>query len=89
MRRKLRSPSRPETSSRSECNPELGTLHECRLVCSFLITDAQSPKLIEPGKAPLNDPTPSAQSAATFCVALGEPGHDVAGMQTLRIASAS
>ncbi len=52
-------------------------------VGSFFITDAQSPKLIEPGKAPLNDPAPSAQSAAMFCVALGEPGHDVPGTQTL------
>jgi hypothetical protein len=53
------------------------------MVGSFLITDAQSPKLIQPSERPLDDPPPSAQSAAMFCVALGEPRHDVAGTQTL------
>ena len=52
-------------------------------VGSFLITDAQSPKLIEPSERRLDDPTPSAQSASMFGVALGQPGHDVAVTQTL------
>ena len=48
-------------------------------VSSFLITDAQSAKLIEPGERPLHDPPPSAQSAAMFGVALGKKRDDVAG----------
>jgi hypothetical protein len=52
-------------------------------VGSFLITDAQSAKLIEPSERPLDDPAPSAQSAAVFGVAFGEPRHDVAHTQTL------
>jgi hypothetical protein len=52
-------------------------------VGSFLITDAQSPKLIEPSERPLDDPAPSAQSAAVFGVALGEPRYDAARTQTL------
>jgi hypothetical protein len=51
-------------------------------VGSFLITDAQSPKLIEPSECPLYDPAPSAQSASMFGVALGEPGHNAAGAET-------
>ena len=51
-------------------------------VGSFLITHAQSPKLIEPSERPLDDPTPSAQSASMFGVALREPRHDPAGTQT-------
>ena len=52
-------------------------------VGSFFITDAKSSKLIEPGKTPLNHPAPSAQSAAMFSIALGEPRHDVARSQAL------
>jgi hypothetical protein len=51
-------------------------------VGSFLVTDAQSPNLIEPSERPLDDPTPSAQSASMFDVALREPRHDAAGTQT-------
>src|SRR5580704_12529284 len=40
---------------------------------SFLVSDAQSAKLVEPSERPLDDPAPSAQSAAMFGVALGEP----------------
>jgi hypothetical protein len=40
-------------------------------VGSFLITDAQPPKLVDPSERPLDDPTPSAQSAAMRGVALG------------------
>jgi len=50
---------------------------------SFLVTDTQSSKLIEPSERPLHNPAPSAQSATMFSVALGEPRHDVAGAQTL------
>ena len=49
----------------------------------------QSPELIQPCEGSLHHPTPSAQSAAVFGVALGEPRHDVASAQTFRIASAS
>jgi len=52
-------------------------------VGSFLITDAQSPKLIEPSERPLDDPTPSAQSTSMFGVALREKRDDVAANQTL------
>ena len=51
-------------------------------VGSFLITHAQSPKLIEPSERPLDDPTPSAQSASMFGVALREPRHNPAGTLT-------
>jgi hypothetical protein len=51
-------------------------------VGSFLITDAQPPKLVEPSERPLDHPTPSAQSAAVFSVALGEPRQYAAGTQT-------
>jgi hypothetical protein len=52
-------------------------------VGSFLITNAESPKLIEPSERPLDDPTPSAQSAAMLGVALGKPRYDAARAQTL------
>jgi hypothetical protein len=51
-------------------------------VGSFLITDSQPPKLIQPGERPLDDPTPSAQSAAMLGVAHGKPRYDAAGTQT-------
>ena len=51
-------------------------------VGSFLITDAQSAKLIEPSERPFHDPTPLAQSASMFGIALGKPRHDVAGTET-------
>jgi hypothetical protein len=51
-------------------------------VGSFLITDAQSAKLIEPSERPFHDPTPLAQSASMFGLALGKPRHDVAGTET-------
>jgi hypothetical protein len=44
---------------------------------SFLITDAQSAKLIEPGERPLHDPAPTAQPAAMFGVAFGKKRDDV------------
>ena len=49
---------------------------------SLFIADAQPAKLVEPGKAPLDDPAPSPQSATMFGVALREPRHDAAGTQT-------
>jgi hypothetical protein len=52
-------------------------------VGSFLITDAQSAKLIEPCEGPFHHPAPSPQSAAMSGVSLGEPRHDAAGTQTL------
>ena len=51
-------------------------------VGSFLIADAQSPKLIESGERPLHDPTPSAQAASMFGATLGKPRHDVAATET-------
>jgi hypothetical protein len=50
---------------------------------SFLITHAEPPELIQPRKRPLHHPSPSAQSTAMFCVALGEQRHDVAIAKTL------
>ncbi len=50
---------------------------------SFLVANAQSAELVEPGKTPLDDPAPSSQSAAMLGVALGKQGQDVAGTQTL------
>ena len=52
-------------------------------VGSFLIPDAQSPKLIQPSECPFDHPPPSPQSAAMCGVALGEPRHDAAFTQTL------
>ena len=39
-------------------------------VGSFLVANAQSPKLVQPSERPLHDPAPSAQSTAMFGVAL-------------------
>lgn len=39
-------------------------------VGSLFVADAQSAKLVEPGKAPLNNPAPSTQSAAMLGVTL-------------------
>ncbi len=52
-------------------------------VGAFLITNPQSPKLIEPSEGSLHDPAPSAEPTAMFNVALGKPRHDVAGTQAL------
>ena len=52
-------------------------------VGSFLIANSQAAKLIPPREGTFHDPPPSAQSAAMFSASLGEPGHDVAGTQTL------
>jgi len=52
-------------------------------VGSLLVADAQSAKLVEPRKAPLNDPTPSAQSTTVLGVALREQRNDAAVTQTL------
>jgi hypothetical protein len=52
-------------------------------VSSFLITDAQSTKLIEPSERPLDDPATSAQSAAMFGVALRKKRGDASVTQTL------
>lgn len=52
-------------------------------ICSLLVADAQSAKLVEPGKAPLHDPSPSAQPAAVLSVTHREQGYDSALTQTL------
>jgi hypothetical protein len=39
--------------------------------------------MIQPGEGPLDQPSPLAQPAAMFSVALCEPRHDAAGTQTL------
>ena len=52
-------------------------------VGSFLITDSQSAKLIEPGERPLHDPAPLPQSAAVFGVALCKKRDDASVTQTL------
>jgi len=38
-------------------------------VCTFLIADAQTTKLIEPGEGSLHDPSPPSQPTSVFCVA--------------------
>jgi hypothetical protein len=52
-------------------------------VGSLFVANTQSPKLIEPGEAPFDNPTPSAQPTSVFCIAHREQRHDVAGMKTL------
>jgi hypothetical protein len=52
-------------------------------VGSFLVTNTQSAKLIQPSESSFHHPPPSAQSTAMFCVALGEQRHDVAIAKTL------
>jgi len=47
------------------------------------VANAQPPELIQPSEGPLNYPSPLAQPAAMFSVALCEPRHDAAGTQTL------
>jgi hypothetical protein len=49
----------------------------------LLVANTQPPELIQPSEGPLHDPAPSAQSAAMFGVALGEPRYNAAGTQTL------
>ena len=50
---------------------------------SLLVADAQSTELVEPGKAPLHDPAPSAQSAAVLGVTHREHRDNAALKQTL------
>jgi hypothetical protein len=52
-------------------------------VGSFLITDAQSPKLIEPSESSFHDPSPSAQSTAVLSVTLCQKRLNMPGAQTL------
>ena len=49
----------------------------------LFVANAQPPELIQPSEGPFDYPSPSAQSAAMFGVALREPRHDAAGTQTL------
>ena len=51
-------------------------------VGALLIANSQSTELVKPREGPFNDPPPSAQSAAMWGVALGEPRHDAVGTQT-------
>jgi hypothetical protein len=51
-------------------------------IISLFVEDAQSAKLVEPGKTPLDDPAPSAQSAAVLGLHR-EQGHDAAATQPL------
>ena len=48
----------------------------------LFVANTKAAKLIKPRESPFNHPAPSAQSAAMFGVALGEPRHDVADKQT-------
>ena len=52
-------------------------------VGSLLLANAQSAKLVEPGKTAFNNPSPSAQPAAVLGVAPSKPRNDVPGAQTL------
>jgi hypothetical protein len=49
---------------------------------SLLVADAQSAKLIQPSESSFHHPSPSAQSASMFGVALGEPRLNVAVSET-------
>src|SRR6266567_2132445 len=46
-------------------------------VCPLVIPHAQTAKLIEPGKRPLHDPPPAAQSTPVCDATHGEPRHDM------------
>ena len=48
----------------------------------LLIANAQAAKLVEPSKAPLHDPPPSAQSTAVLGVTLCQERLNVPGAQT-------
>jgi hypothetical protein len=50
---------------------------------SLFVADAQSAKLVEPGKAPLDNPAPSPQPTAMFGVTHCEQGYDAAVTQSL------
>ena len=52
-------------------------------VGSLLIADAESTKLIEPRKAPLDDPSQSPQPASVLGVLHREEGMNVPATQTL------
>lgn len=52
-------------------------------VGTLLIADAQSAKLVEPGKGSLHDPSPSTEATAVFGLAHREQRHDAAVAQTL------
>jgi hypothetical protein len=49
----------------------------------FFVAHAQSPKLIQPGERPLDDPAPLPQSATMFGVALRKKRYDASVPQTL------
>ena len=52
-------------------------------VGSLLVADPQSAKLVQPGKGPFHDPSPSAQSAAVFSVAHREQRQNASVTQAL------
>ena len=52
-------------------------------VGTFLVADAQSAKLVQPGKAPFHDPSPSTEAAAVLCVAHRKQREDAPVAQTL------
>jgi hypothetical protein len=63
---------------------------ECLVkVRPFFVAQAQSPELIQPSERPLDDPAPSAQSAAMFGVALRKKRDNASLTQTLPDPSAS
>jgi hypothetical protein len=49
----------------------------------FFVAHAQSPKLIQPGERPFDDPAPLPQSATMFGVALRKKRDDASVPQTL------
>ena len=52
-------------------------------VAPFLVAHSQSAKLVEPSKAPFDDPAPPAQSTAVLGVTQREQRYDAAVAQTL------
>jgi len=50
---------------------------------SLLVADAQPAKLVQPGKAPLHNPAPSAEATAMFRVAHRKQRQNASLAQTL------
>jgi len=52
-------------------------------VASFVVPDSQPTKLVEPSKATLHNPSPSAEATAVLGVAHREQGQDTPVVQAL------
>jgi len=52
-------------------------------VSSLFVANAQAAKLVQPGKAPFHDPSPSTEATAVLCVAHRKQREDAPVAQTL------